>query len=69
MDKTGKLTVHRFDAGDEDMKVIRAITTVEEIRSVPAAEPEEAVNPTRRELKKLMNADLFKIDTEFQRVQ
>ncbi|MFH1853637.1 MAG: hypothetical protein ABIA75_14975 [Candidatus Neomarinimicrobiota bacterium] len=67
LDKAGKLTVHRFDAGDDDMKVIRAITTVEEIRPAHAAEPEKAANPSRKELKKLMKADLFKIDTEFQK--
>ncbi len=64
-EKTGRLTVYRFDSDEDAIKELKAITRLNEILDADDNVVGHTANPTRQEFKKILKADLFKVDSEY----
>ncbi|MCB0430652.1 MAG: hypothetical protein H6585_13325 [Flavobacteriales bacterium] len=64
-DKHGKLSLRSVTGGEEEMEKLKTMMPVEEIRDEDQEVVSYRVKPTRRELKTLLNSDLFVEGREF----
>lgn len=69
LDKEGILTFNRIYGGEEEIRKIKEMTTVEEITDKEGKVVNYKVRPTKKELKKILKSNLFEEGTRFQKIK
>ncbi len=68
-DKEGILSINRIYGGEQEIQRIKEMTTVEEITDKQGKVVDYKVKPTKKELKEILNSDLFKEGKNFQKIK
>lgn len=69
LDKEGILTINRIHGGEQEIQMIKEMTSVDTITDKQGKIVDYRVRPTRKELKEILKSDLFKEGKEFQKIK
>ena len=69
LDKEGKLTIKEIFVNDDAIASMKSFTEVEEETDEEGKLNETSVKPTKREMKDILKADVFKETETFQKIK
>jgi len=69
LQKRGKLVIRELDAGKDDIEKLETVTIVDEIKNEEGETVDFTINPSKRQLKKILSSGAFGNEHVYQRTR